>query len=101
VLQLVVFAGAGAGAGVSASAGLPGSKRLVELLADRARARRADTATLAEIAEFAGRGQYIEALSAVKDFLGPSEFGAVVERHLDDKLADEPELANAIAALAV
>jgi hypothetical protein len=35
--QLIVFAGAG----VSAAAGLPGWKRLVELLAERARSRKA------------------------------------------------------------
>ena len=52
------------------------------LLADRARARKADTATLAEITELAGRAQVVEALSAAKDYLGAAEFGAVVERHL-------------------
>jgi hypothetical protein len=94
--QLVVFAGPG----ISAAAGLPSWKRLVELLADRARARNADTATLAEIAILAGRSQYIDALSAAKHFLGVSEFGTVIERHLDDRRADEPEVAAAIAALA-
>ncbi|WP_257458353.1 WD40 domain-containing protein [Archangium lipolyticum] len=94
--NLIIFAGAG----ISAAAGLPGWKRLVELLSERARARKADTAALQEIAELTAARQYIDALSALKDCLGASEFGTVIERHLDDKLTEEPEVTRAIAALA-
>ncbi|MFT3771693.1 MAG: SIR2 family protein [Minicystis sp.] len=72
-----------------------------KLLAERARVtRRADADALAEIADLAAHAEYIDALSAAKAALGPSEFGAVVEQHLDDALADDPGIAKAIAALA-
>ncbi|WP_437674481.1 SIR2 family protein [Sorangium sp. So ce131] len=89
-----------AGAGVSMAAGLPGRKRLVELVAERARLRGGDPATLAEITELAAQAKYIDALSAAKLSLGEVEFNRTIERHLADEVADEPELARAIAALA-
>jgi len=90
--KLVIFAGAG----VSAAAGLPGWRRLVELLSERARARGVDEAALQEISELAVARQYIDALSALKDCLGAPDFCTVIERHLDDKLIDEPVVARAI-----
>jgi NAD-dependent SIR2 family protein deacetylase len=95
--NLVVFVGAG----VSAAAGLPSWGRLVELLLDRARGRRVDPGVLTEIEELAKARQYIDALSAVKEALGATEFATVVERHLDDALADEPEVGKAIASLGI
>ncbi len=94
--KLVIFAGAG----VSAAAGLPGWKRLVELLSERARARGVGKAALEEIAELTAARQFIDALSALKDCLGAPDFCTVIERHLDDRLIDEPDVARAIAALA-
>jgi WD40 repeat protein len=94
--DLVIFAGAG----VSAAAGLPSWKRLVELLSERARARGVGEAALQEIAELTAARQFIDALSALKDCLGAADFCTVVERHLDDRLIDEPDVARAIAALA-
>ncbi|MFL5349034.1 MAG: SIR2 family protein, partial [Hyalangium sp.] len=94
--KLVIFAGAG----VSAAAGLPGWKRLVELLSERARARGVADAVLQEIAELTAARQFIDALSALKDCLGAPDFCTVIERHLDDRLFKEPEVVRAIAALA-
>ena len=90
--KLVVFAGAG----VSAAAGLPGWKRLVEVLSDRARLVGGAAAALQEIAELTAARQFIDALSALKDCLGASDFCTVIERHLDDRLIDEPDVARAI-----
>lgn len=94
--DLVLFAGAG----LSAAAGLPSWARLIELLTERARARDAAAATLAEITAFAQKQQFIDALSALKDCLGPADFGVAIERHLDDQQVDRlPEIALAIGAL--
>ena len=89
-----------AGAGVSAAAGLPSWRRLVELLFDRARARNVAAPTLQEIADLLAGEQLIDALSALKSALGPDDFGAAVERLLDDKGHDVPAVARAIASLA-
>jgi hypothetical protein len=88
------------GAGVSAAAGLPSWKRLVEILLDRARARRTPQNTLDEIALLAERNQYIDALSAAEHALGAPDFGAAVERALDDDTYPVPDVAHAVAALA-
>jgi hypothetical protein len=94
--NLILFAGAG----VSAAAGLPSWKRLVELLADRARARGAPAPLLDEAAALAQKNQYIDALSALEQALGPPDFGAAVERALDDRTHPVPDLAKAVASLA-
>ena len=94
--DLILFAGAG----LSAAAGLFSWKRLVEQLADRAKARGVATPVLDEIADLLARGQLIDALSAVKAALGPSDFGAAVERLLDDTELDAPAVATSIASLA-
>ncbi|HLL55112.1 MAG TPA: hypothetical protein VK447_16270, partial [Myxococcaceae bacterium] len=86
--NLVVFVGAG----VSAGAGLPSWRGLVETLVERARARGAPPEHLSEVQGLLGRGQLIDALSAVKDLLGGSEYGAVVERELDDRGRPVPEV---------
>lgn len=94
--DLILFAGAG----LSAAAGLPSSKRLVEALAERAQARGVLAPALDEIADLLARGQMIDALSAVKDALGPNDFGAAVEELLDDAGHDAPAVAASIASLA-
>lgn len=94
--RLIVFAGAG----VSTAAGLPSWKHLVETLLARARAGNVDPHVIADIDELVARQSYIDALSALKDCLGPAEFCMLVERQLDDKLAVEPHVARAIAELA-
>jgi nucleoside phosphorylase len=86
--ELIIFAGAG----VSAAAGLPEAKRLVQLLSERAQVRGVTQAALQEISALAAERQYLEALSALKEALGGPDFCAVIERHLDDRLATEPEL---------
>lgn len=92
--DLVLFVGAG----VSAAAGLPSWSRLVEALTERARG--APAATLEEIADLARRQQFIDALSALKDCLGPADFGRAVERQLnDEKIEALPDVALAIAGL--
>ena len=55
---------------------------------------------LDEIAFLAQRGQYIDALSAVEQALGAPDFGAAVERALDDGPHPVPDVAAAVAALA-
>jgi hypothetical protein len=94
--NLVIFAGAG----ISAAAGLPSWKQLVDILLDRAKARGASQAALAEIVEMIDKEQLIEALSALKDCLGGPEFGVTIERHLSDRDRPIPEVARAIASLA-
>lgn len=94
--DLIVFAGAG----LSAAAGLPSWARLVERLVDRAKARGAAGPALDEIADLLARGQLIDALSAVKAVLGPNDFGAAVEKLLDDTGHDAPAVATSIASLA-
>lgn len=94
--ELVVFVGAG----VSAGAGLPSWRRLVEVLVERARSRNVSPESLAEISALVSRGQLIDALSAVKDAVGAAEFGAVVERELDDRGRPVPEVAKVLAELA-
>src|SRR5437762_564540 len=94
--DLVLFVGAG----VSAAAGLPSWLRLVEHLTERAEARGAEAGTLAEIEHLVQKQQFIDALSAVKDCLGPSDFGAAVERQLSDERVESlPPVALAIAGL--
>ncbi|WP_437313043.1 SIR2 family protein [Sorangium sp. So ce385] len=93
--QLVVFVGAG----VSAAAGLPDWRSLTEQMTAHLRARGAGAGTLAEIKELAQKGQYIEALSAVKLALGAPEFCAAVEQALDDGGRDVPEVARVIASM--
>jgi WD40 repeat protein len=94
--ELVIFAGPG----LSVSAGLPGWKRIVELLTERARAREVAPAALQEVAELAVSRQYIDALSALEDCLGTDDFRSAFERLLDDRLIKVPEVARAIVALA-
>lgn len=94
--DLILFAGAG----LSAAAGLPSWRRLVELLADRAKARGVAAPVLHEIADLLAREQLIDALSAVKAALGLNDFGAAVEKVLDDKGLDAPAVAASIASLA-
>lgn len=89
-----------AGAGLSTAAGLPSRGRLVELLADRARARGVAAPTLQAIADLIAGEQLLDALAAVKAALGPDDFGAAVEALLDDKGHDAPAVAQAIASLA-
>lgn len=93
--DLLVFAGAG----VSAAAGLPSGKRLVELLVDEARGRHVAASTLEAITALLAGERLIDALSAVKAALGPGDFGAAVERLLDDKGLETPAIASAIASL--
>lgn len=94
--ELIVFVGAG----VSAGAGLPSWGRLVTMLMDRARARRVDPEILREVEALVAKDHYIDALSELSDALGPAEFGTAIERAVDDRNAQVPEAAHAIAALA-
>jgi tetratricopeptide (TPR) repeat protein len=93
--QLVVFVGAG----VSAAAGLPSWKGLVNSLLNHLRARGAADAVVAEIEDLAEHQKLIDAVTATREALGDSEFGAVVERLLDDREHDVPEIATAISEL--
>ncbi|WP_437294938.1 SIR2 family NAD-dependent protein deacylase [Sorangium sp. So ce426] len=94
--DLVAFAGAG----VSVAAGLPSREELIERLAARCRARGAAVASLLEIATLAEQQRFIDALSAIKECLGPVEFGAAVARDLDDRAIERlPDIALAIGAL--
>jgi hypothetical protein len=88
-----------AGAGLSAAA-LPSWPRLVKLLAERAEARGVPAPVMKEVNDLLARQQLIDALSAVKDALGPNDFGAAVEKLLDDKGHDVPPTARSAAALA-
>jgi SIR2-like protein len=94
--DLILFAGAG----LSAAAGLPSWRRLVELLVERATARGVAAPLLHEIADLLARERLIDALSAVKAALGPNDFGAAVEKLLDDKALEAPAVAASIASLA-
>lgn len=94
--ELVIFAGPG----VSTAGGLPGPCELAEVLAERAQAWGADAVAVEEIRDLARKQRYAEALSAAKVLLGEAEFGHEVERALDDKDREIPEVARAIAALA-
>jgi hypothetical protein len=88
------------GAGLSTAAGLPSWKGLVDILVARVRARHASQRALDEIALFIQRNQYIDALSAAEQALGPTDFAAAVEQALDDGPLQVPDLGFAIAALA-
>ncbi len=94
--RLIVFVGAG----ISAAAGLPSWKRLVEILAAHPRVLAASEAERNEIKDFAARFHYIDALSAIKQIIGPGDFYTIVEKELDDEGHPVPPAAEAIAALA-
>jgi hypothetical protein len=89
-----------AGEQIPVSAGLPSRARLVELLADHACARGASLEELGEIGALLRGERIAEALAAARRALGAAEFGALVERALDDRDHEIPPLAQAIAAIA-
>lgn len=89
-----------AGPGVAIAAGIPSRDQLLATLIARADAAGAGEAILAEMKDLAARAQIIDALSAAKQALGPGDFGAAVERELDDQGIDAlPDLALAIGEL--
>jgi hypothetical protein len=89
-----------AGAGLSSAADLPSWPSLVKLLAARAEARGVPAPVLEEITALLAKEHYVDALSAVKAALGPNDFGAAVEKLLDDKDHDVSAVAKSVAALA-
>jgi nucleoside phosphorylase len=93
--NLVVYAGAG----ISAAAGLPTWPRLAADLRDRLAKEHASPAVLAEIDDLLGRSRLVDALSAVKAALGPTEFNLAIEKACDDQGRPVPEAAEAVAAL--
>src|SRR5262245_8811935 len=92
--NLIVFVGAG----ISAAASLPTWGQLTDQLLARMR-RVAPESAVAEAEDLAKRGQYVDALSAIRLGLGPQEFALSVEKTLNDRDRDVPEVAQAIAAL--
>lgn len=93
--ELVLFVGGG----VSAAAGLPTWRKLVEQICERVRAQVKDELVAAEVEDLARSQRYIEALAAAGHALGAEEFGAFLERALDDEGLEPPRIATAIAAL--
>lgn len=93
--SLVVFAGSG----VSTAMGLPAWRTIVEHLQKHPRVRASEEARR-EIDEMVRRDQLPDALQALRDHLGQPEFGAQIERQLDDQRFEAlPEFALAIASL--
>ncbi|WP_437313664.1 SIR2 family NAD-dependent protein deacylase [Sorangium sp. So ce385] len=94
--EIVLFVGAG----VSVAAGLPSWTALVRTLVDRACQCGMSPIELQEIEDFMAKRKFIDALSAVRESLGPQEFGVAVERCLDDRDLPIPDVITAIALLA-
>jgi putative intracellular protease/amidase len=89
-----------AGPAISIAADLPSRSRLITLLLERARARGVAPAVRKEVEDLVQRGQLLDALGALKTALGEAEFGALVQRQLDDRDRPIPAIAAALAALA-
>lgn len=95
--NLILFGGAG----ISAAAGLPTWLQLAQLARDRLQSEGKPAADVAEVDELIKRYKLIDALSAVKESLGPHEFNLMVQAACDDRrrVATLPDIAMAIATL--
>lgn len=93
--RLVLFVGSG----VSAAAGLPLWPQLTEMLLERMRRQTGLSSAAAEASESLRRGRLVDAISVAQHALGPTVFGDVVAKALDDRGKDVPAVARAIAAL--
>ena len=89
--NLVVFAGAG----VCTAAGLPGWAELAKKLRDRVQGE----SSLTEIDSLISQRKLVDAMSAIRQAMGRTEFCSAVEKELDDNELAVPDLATAIASL--
>ena len=95
--SVVIFAGAG----ISLAAGLPSWTGLARKLRDHHRVKSASIAAREEIDALIRERKLIDALTAIEGCLGAAEFGAEVEKSVDDSpIKTVPEPAKAIAELA-
>src|SRR5215213_7153028 len=79
--RLVLFVGSG----VSAAAGLPLWPKLAETLIERMRRHGGLSAAVEEASENLRRGRLVDAISVAQHALGPTVFGDVVAKALDDR----------------
>lgn len=93
--ELILFVGAG----FSMAAGLPSWAQLVREVIQYSRLRGADATRISEMETLLQRGEFIDALSVAQELLRGPDFGALVERQLDDKGRPLPEGLQAVAKL--
>ncbi|RKH91439.1 hypothetical protein D7Y21_02370 [Corallococcus sp. AB045] len=88
------------GAGVSAAAGLPTWPQLAQELLKYGHAQQLNEAATSEIGSLINHYELIEAFTELKSALGATSFCNVIEKHLNDRDSQVPEVANSIARLA-
>lgn len=88
------------GAGVSAAAGLPTWPQLAQELLKYGHAQQLNEAATSEIGSLINHYELIEAFTELKSALGATSFCHAIEKHLNDRNSQVPEVANSIARLA-